>query len=81
MVRMRSTESEGVPNRSMQHERDIQHAATALPAISLAAWNRAFDLVIIAGLALLDRIAPLPEAEIDRAIREEGERLPRRGSL
>jgi hypothetical protein len=39
------------------------------------AWDRLLDFAIAAWLGLLDRLAPLPETEVDRAIREEGERL------
>jgi hypothetical protein len=40
-----------------------------------AAWDRVLDFAIEAWLAVLDRVAPIPESPIDRAIREEGERL------
>jgi hypothetical protein len=39
------------------------------------AWDRLHDFFIAAWLGMLDRLAPLPETEVDRAIREEGERL------
>jgi hypothetical protein len=39
------------------------------------AWDRLLDLVVEIRLWVLDRLAPLPETEVDRAIREEGERL------
>jgi len=38
-------------------------------------WDRLLDFAIATWLGLLDRMAPLPETEVDRAIREEGERL------
>jgi hypothetical protein len=38
------------------------------------AWDRLLDFAIAAWLGLLDRLAPLPETPVDRAIREEGER-------
>ena len=39
------------------------------------AWDRLLDFIIAAGLGILDRLAPLPETPVGRAIREEGERL------
>jgi hypothetical protein len=39
------------------------------------AWDRLLDFVIATWLGVLDRLAPLPETPVDRAIREEGERL------
>ena len=39
------------------------------------AWHRLLDFVIATWLGLLDWLAPLPETQVDRAIREEGERL------
>jgi hypothetical protein len=39
------------------------------------AWDRLLDLVIGIWLRVLDRVAPLPETDVDHAIREEGERL------
>jgi hypothetical protein len=42
-----------------------------------AAVDRAEYLVTLARLSLLDWLAPLPETPVDRAIREEGERLRR----
>jgi hypothetical protein len=41
------------------------------------AWDGFLDLAIAAWLGLLDRVAPMPETAVDRAIREEGERLRR----
>jgi hypothetical protein len=39
-------------------------------------WDRFLDFAAIAAwLGLLDRLGPLPETPVDRAIREEGERL------
>jgi hypothetical protein len=40
-----------------------------------AAVDRADDLWTLARLSVLDWLAPLPETSVDRAIREEGERL------
>src|SRR6516162_6707136 len=40
-------------------------------------WDRLFDFCVATWLGLLDRLAPRPETEVDRAIREEGERLRR----
>ena len=40
-----------------------------------AAVDRADDLWTLARLSVLDWLAPLPETPVDRAIREEGERL------
>jgi hypothetical protein len=44
-------------------------------------WDRLLDFFIAAWLGLPDRLAPLPETAVDRAIREEGQRpakgLPR----
>jgi hypothetical protein len=37
--------------------------------------DRLLDFIIATWLGLLDRLAPLPETEVDRAIREEGEGL------
>ena len=39
------------------------------------ASDRLLDFAIAAWFGLLDRLAPLPETEVDRAVREEGERL------
>jgi hypothetical protein len=39
--------------------------------------ERADYLLTLARLWLLDRLAPMPETPVDRAIREEGERLRR----
>jgi hypothetical protein len=39
------------------------------------AWDRLLDFAIATWLGLLDRLAPLPETVVDRAIREEGEQL------
>jgi hypothetical protein len=38
-------------------------------------WDRLLDFAIATWLGVLDRLAPLPETAVDRAIREEGERL------
>jgi hypothetical protein len=40
-------------------------------------WDRLLDLIIATWLGVLDRLDPLPETTVDRAIREEGERLRR----
>jgi hypothetical protein len=40
-----------------------------------AALDRADHLLTLARLWVLDRLAPMPETPVDRAIREEGERL------
>jgi hypothetical protein len=47
------------------------------------AWDRLLDLAVETWFWVLDRLAPLPETPVDRAIREEGERLrpPRTLSL
>jgi hypothetical protein len=42
-----------------------------------AVADRADSLRTLARLWLLDRLAPMPETPVDRAIREEGERLHR----
>jgi len=42
------------------------------------AWDRLLDFAVAAWFSLLDRLAPLPETEVDRAIWEEGERLRRK---
>jgi hypothetical protein len=42
-----------------------------------AAWDRVLDFLIDARFGVLDRLAPLPETPVDRAISEEGERLRR----
>jgi hypothetical protein len=39
------------------------------------AWDRLLDFAIAAWLGAIDRFAPLHETPVDRAIREEGERL------
>jgi hypothetical protein len=39
------------------------------------AWDRVLDFATATWLGLLDRLAPLPETPVDRAICEEGERL------
>jgi hypothetical protein len=39
------------------------------------AWDRLLDFFIAVWLGLLDRLTPLPDTEVDRAIREDGERL------
>jgi len=39
------------------------------------AWDCLLDFIIATWLGVLDRLTPLPETEVDRAIREEGERL------
>jgi hypothetical protein len=39
------------------------------------AWDRLLDFAVAAWFSLLDRLAPLPETEVDRAIREYGEQL------
>jgi len=41
------------------------------------AWDRLLDFAIATWLGLLDRVwvSPLPKTPVDRAIREEGERL------
>jgi hypothetical protein len=41
------------------------------------ACDRLLDFLIATWLGVLDRVAPLPETPIDRAIRKEGERLRR----
>jgi hypothetical protein len=41
------------------------------------AWDPLLDFIIAAWLGLLDRVAPLRETPVDRAIRDEGERLRR----
>jgi hypothetical protein len=41
------------------------------------AWDRVLDFAIATWLGVLDWLAPLPETDVDRAIREEGERLRR----
>jgi hypothetical protein len=38
-------------------------------------WDRLFDFCVVTWLGLLDRLAPLPETAVDRAIRDEGEWL------
>jgi hypothetical protein len=40
-----------------------------------AVVDRADHLLTLARLWVLDRLAPMPETRVDRAIREEGERL------
>jgi hypothetical protein len=40
-----------------------------------AVADRADYLVTLTRLWVLDRLAPMPETPVDRAIREEGERL------
>jgi hypothetical protein len=40
-----------------------------------AVVDRADYLLTLARLSVLDRLAPLPKTPVDRAIREEGERL------
>jgi hypothetical protein len=45
------------------------------PSVIRKARDRLLDFAIAAWFGLLDRLAPLPETEVDRAIREEGERL------
>jgi hypothetical protein len=42
-----------------------------------AILDRADYLLTLARLSVLDRLALLPETEVDRAIREEGERAAR----
>jgi hypothetical protein len=42
-----------------------------------AALDRADYLLMVARLTVLDRLAPLQETPVDRAIRDEGERLRR----
>jgi hypothetical protein len=37
--------------------------------------DRADYLLTLARLTVLDRLSPMPETAVDRAIREEGERL------
>jgi hypothetical protein len=39
------------------------------------AWDCLLDFAIATWLGVLDPLAPLPETPVDRAIREEGERL------
>jgi hypothetical protein len=39
------------------------------------AWERLLDFAVATWLGVLDRLAPLPKTPVDRAIREEGERL------
>jgi hypothetical protein len=39
------------------------------------AWDCLLDFAVATWLGVLDRLAPLPETSVDRAIREEGERL------
>jgi hypothetical protein len=41
------------------------------------AWDWLLDLVTLAGLGVLDWLAPLQETPVDWAIRDEGERLRR----
>jgi hypothetical protein len=41
------------------------------------AWDCLLDFAIATWLGLLDRVSPPPETPVDRAIREEGERLRR----
>jgi hypothetical protein len=43
-----------------------------------AALDRADYLLTVARLWVLDRLAPMPETPVDRAIREEGERCEKR---
>jgi hypothetical protein len=38
-------------------------------------WDHLLDVIIETGFGILDWLAPPPETEVDRAIREEGERL------
>ena len=43
----------------------------------LSVWDRLIDALIESGLGILDWITPHVETPVDRAIREEGERLRR----
>jgi hypothetical protein len=40
-------------------------------------WERLLDFAIATWLGVVDRMLPRPETPVDRAIREEGERLRR----
>jgi hypothetical protein len=41
------------------------------------AWDRLVEFAIECGLGIFDRLGPRRETPVDRAIREEGERLRR----
>jgi hypothetical protein len=38
-------------------------------------WDRLLDFAVPMWLGVIDRVSPRPETPVDRAIREEGERL------
>ena len=46
-----------------------------VPPVMRDVWDRLLDFCVATWLGLLDRLAPTTETEVDRAIREEGERL------
>jgi hypothetical protein len=57
--------------QSSRQKRDQRQA----PFTERLLWDWLLDQVIAARLGILDWLTPLPETPVDRAIREEGERL------